>query len=188
MGLFETALLPFIPAGAYFITKTVIEHDFENDKHLTFVTNHFPKAWDLEGKILLISSLGLFVSIILFVTVLFTMVSRFTTRISGLEKNKPDTPLISLFNRVLKHTLEQGFIFFGLFSYWAFNVSEVKDSNLAARYCVAFVISRINFLLGNILNHFTNFFVFRGLGFLINIILILTLTGRIFGYTQITLF
>lgn len=207
MTFLNFALFPFAFAGAYFAVKYAFTYNYASSdcKYTKLMVKEFPTTkWGFEQKLNLLLLSGAATAVFLLITVLSTMVGRIFSGRSGIGgKSQEDNLFISTCNRILKNTIEQSFIFYGLYAYWLFNVSgntgekvskvEGKDKPLAVDkaviengktavlFAVLFLSSRIVFYFGYMIHLFTKIFVVRGIGFLVGMFVNLMILQRILG-------
>jgi uncharacterized MAPEG superfamily protein len=182
--LLNYLLMPFAIAGIYLGAKYLFQHDF-NKSHCFYVehiTKHFPTEWEFKDKLNVVVSAVAHTGLFFLASVLLTMFGRILSGRGGIGgKRDQDNNYIKVCNRVLKNSIEQTYIFFGIFTYWVLKVSSKGDSKEAVLIVTAFLLGRILFLVGYLFNLITGIFVIRAAGFLLNLLIIVQLLLKIFA-------
>ena len=207
MNFFNLSLFPVAVAGSYFLLKNTLTYDFTkcNNEYSQLLIKQFPSTkWGFEEKLSILLLSGASTAVFLLFTVLFTMFGRMFSGRSGIGgKGQEDNLFISTCNRILKNTIEQSFIFYGLFAYWLFKYSGstgvatdeavkgkgtpkidsavIENGKLAVLFPLLFFGTRVCFFLGYMFHLFFKFYVIRGasfvLGLAVNVLILIRILG-----------
>jgi len=157
----QLVIFPFAIIGSYFLTRQILKEDFSKcDLFVKYIQPYNPKTWNFEDKVYMIVLAWIDPAILVFVMVVMVMSIRLLFLVDPLRKTQPT--LINAINGAIQNTLEQTFIFIPMFAYWVLKISNEQNKNLAIAYIMAFVISRVLYLIGYFFQAMGIFFVRGG--------------------------
>lgn len=184
--IFNFALLPVALTAGLVAFKYISEFDFSKNtscKCSQFVANLYPKeeVFSVENKVELIALPAFISALTILVLTVLTMLSRAFTLNDALKKN--DNILVTLLNRCISNTLEQSFIFIGLFSYFVLKNVNESNTNLAVDFILMFAFSRAVYIIGYLIQGITcsRIFFIRGAGFMMTLATQALVLTSIFG-------
>lgn len=184
--IFNFGILPVALTAGLVAFKYISEFDFSKNtscKCSQFVANLYPKGevFTVENKVELIALPAFISALTILVLTFLTMLSRAFTLNDALKKN--DNALVTMFNRCISNTLEQSFIFIGLFSYFVFKNINETNTNLAVDFVLMFTLSRAVFIIGYIIQGITcsRIFFVRAAGFMMTLATQAFVLSSIFG-------
>lgn len=177
-------LLPFAFGASYYFMKYLMSHDFTKTDcyYVEHITKHFPDRWEFQNKFEVILSGLVHTGLFVLLTVFSTMMGRLFTGRSGIGGGRnADNNYINACNRILKNTIEQSFIFFGIFSFWVFKVSGEQHSSEAVLLVTAFLVGRLIYYIGYLFSLISGIVAVRAIGFFINVIVLVHILIKIYG-------
>lgn len=122
--------------------------------------------------------------LLLIVTVHIVGFRIFTGRPDALRNE--NNRVMNALNRVLLNTMEQSFIFLGVYSFLVFkNKMNVSES---IAFSIAFIVARFVYAFGYMIQGMTNFILIRATGMTITIFVNIVLVGKLFGISFNTMF
>jgi hypothetical protein len=162
------------------LVKLIIDTDFTtcNNQVCSHIAAYYTTSWTFEDKLKFFSLAWVHPSLIVITLVTLIMFTRVLGNVNPLKSGEP--LWITMLNRAIQNTLEQSFVFLGLFSYWLLNKSE--NSKLAVTYLAIFVIGRVIFVIGYMFFWLTGFIGFRAAGFLTTLTAQIFLISVVFGH------
>jgi uncharacterized MAPEG superfamily protein len=178
--IFNFAIVPIFLFGAYVILKFILNSQYSSLPFAGVVDSVFQvKDWSFEGKVKFVALVFGLNSLFLFAITLMIVLFRILLNKANPQAEQ-DPIIITTLNRVLQHTIEQSFIFFPLFAHFVLT-SKPTESRDAVNYALIYLVGRVIYLVGYLINLVIKIFGFRAMGFLVNvgvsIILIVRLTG-----------
>jgi hypothetical protein len=182
LGVINLGTLPLFMIAAIIAVKFILDFDFKTCSNAVcaHVTNYFPQKLDFEDKVKLISVAWVHPSVIVIFVVVLVMLSRVVGNVNPLKSGEP--VWITMLNRIIQNTLEQSFVFLGLFSYWILFISTEANKTTAVKYICIFVAGRLVFTVGYMFFWLTGLFGFRACGFLTTLIAQILLISAVFNY------
>ncbi len=181
LTLFNIFLLPFAIFAAIAGVDFILNNFLELDSVTTnYVKAQVPQDFSFEGKICFISKGFSFCALYLFALIISTIISRILT-FSPNPQVEADNSLITALNKSIQNTIDQSYVFFALYSYWLLTIAKKGDDEKAVLLIVCFLVSRIFFTIGMIIEYFTKISFVRQVGIVINIVLIAQFTLLISG-------
>lgn len=181
-------LLPAFMFTAAFLANYILVTDFKT-QHPDFfkhVDERFPNEWKFEDKAEVLFLAWSHLSIFVIFCAIVVMMIRVVGVVDPLKKNDPK--IIEIFNRTIQNTLEQSFVFLGVFGYWLFSFSTIANKDLAYRFVMIFVVGRVTFLIGYILTWITPFKPARALGMGMTLLVQTFLIAAVFGINLVPRF
>lgn len=122
--------------------------------------------------------------LLLIVTIHIVSFRIFTGRPDALRNE--NNRVMNALNRVLLNTMEQSFIFLGVYSFLVFkNKINVSES---IAFSIAFIVARFVYAFGYMIQGMTNFILIRATGMTITIFVNIVLVGKLFGFSFNTMF
>lgn len=182
IGILNAGTFPLFLIAAFLAVKYIIDKDFKNCQCAlsAFISQYYPTTWDFESKIGMFSFAWILPSLLVISLVSLVMLTRILGQVNPLAKGEP--LWITMLNRCIQNTLEQSFVFLGLFLYWILKISTEESKDLAITYLLLFVTGRIIFVVGYIIFWLTGLFGFRAAGFLITLFSQILLISTIVGH------
>ena len=162
LNAFNLFLVPVFSYGGYYLLNLI--HQFDLSKHsnnpaVGFLLRHVYEDFNFEKKIMFLSFSFLIIALFLFFSIYSAMLTRVFTGKSGIGNEDPQ--IATVFNRIIRHTVEQTPIFFGLLAYWLLNNAKSGDSKEALFFVIAFLATRILFYSGYLINYVIKIYAFR---------------------------
>jgi len=187
-AIFNFAIVPIFVFGAYVILKFILNSQYSSLPFSGVISSVFQtKDWSFEGKIKFIALVFGLNAVILFVLTLLVVFCRVVLNKANPQAEQ-DPIIISTINRVIQHTVEQSFIFFPLFAHFVLTSKDTETTD-AVNYALCYLVGRIIYFVGYLINLVIKIFGFRAMGFLINVgisvILMVRLTGCSHFYNKV---
>lgn len=180
VAFFNLISMPLLLIVGIYGFKLISDFDISKNSTCTFLKNLYPKEMNFESKLSLIALAFIIQSIVVLALTIFTMLGRIFTLSNPLSKKEND--YITVMNRNIANSIEQSFIFFGVFAYYVIKTKESTSKN-AVDLIIFFTISRLIFVFGYFIHSFTNSQVFlvRGIGYFMGLATQLMVIGLTFG-------
>lgn len=181
IGIINLGTFPLFIIAAILVVKYIVDKDFKTCTCITstYISQFYPTKWDFEGKLAFLSLAWIHPALLVIFLVVLVMLTRVVGNVNPLKSGEP--LWITMLNRCIQNTLEQSFVFLGLFFYYILNVSTEETKNLALTYLLIFVAGRIIFVVGYMFFWLTGLLGFRAAGFLITLTAQIFLISVIFG-------
>ena len=182
MIFLNVVLFPFSIIGAALFSRYLLIHNWKDctGDVSKFVNQFSIKEVTFESKVEFLFSVMALTGAFVFVNTFMIMLCRMITQANPLTQKDP--VIIQTLNRVIQNTLEQGFVFFGLFSFWVLKFVNESNKDLAQAYAIIFITSRIIFLIGYPIQSYLQLVTLRVGGFCVTLTVEFLLLGAITGH------
>ena len=100
-----------------------------------------------------------------------------------IPSSEHDAPMVTTFNRIITNTLEQTFIFAGLYA--SFYDGKLLNPQLTLAIASMFIIGRISYAFGYAIGSYTRLINLRAFGVVMNFNLNLMLILQLFGVNAV---
>ena len=183
LGLFPIAMIISLLASSKLLTHCWMGCDCQ---YGAYIRRYALSDTSTESKLLLLAGVYLHLALIVFLNTQVAMYSRVITRTTPLMSYEPT--IINVSNRIISNTIEQGFVFGGLFGYYL--LTNVTDDNKsqALNLAVLFVIARLVYYVGYLIQGLTGILVVRSSGFAMTLVTHTMIASICFGHNLIPLF